>query len=170
MTHPGQRYSLDTINRNPLRGYPPATVLYGMETDSTLLADPAFTAPNEAGRDKDRPFIRGARDPAALALEAVGAIRVPAEEIEMCTWGAGAQRIEIARPFRDQTEMFRAYRLPPRSVADGATKHAWSQCYGAMEQHGGGVEAASLTARVTESQLARTPSDPAGPSAGRITM
>ena len=47
----------------------------------------------------------------------------------MCTRDAGAQRIEAARPFRDQTGMFHVYRLPPRRVADGATKHAWS--YGA---------------------------------------
>ena len=57
--HPGQRYSLDVINRNPLRAYPSAAVLYGMETDSTLLTDQVFTAPQEAGREKDRPFIRG---------------------------------------------------------------------------------------------------------------
>ena len=83
LTQPGRRYSLDTINRHPLRDYPSATVLYGMETDTTLLTDPVFTARHEAGRDVNRPFIRGARDPATLALEVVGATRVPAEEIEM---------------------------------------------------------------------------------------
>ena len=86
LTQPGQRYSSDTINKNPLRGYRPATVFYGMETDSALLTAPVFTARHEAGRDTNRPFIRGGRDPATLALEVAGATRVPAGEIEMCTW------------------------------------------------------------------------------------
>ena len=42
LTHPGHRYSLDTINKDPLRGYPPAATLYGVEPDATLLTDPVF--------------------------------------------------------------------------------------------------------------------------------
>ena len=99
-TQKGRRYFLDTSDRDPLRGYPPATVLYGMETDSTLLTDPVFTARFEAGRDISRPFNRGERDPATLALGALGASRTSAEEIEMCAWNEGVQRIEIARPLR----------------------------------------------------------------------
>ena len=38
----GRRYSLGRIARNPLRGYPPAMALYGMEPDSTLLQHPVF--------------------------------------------------------------------------------------------------------------------------------
>ena len=115
-----------SLTETPIRGNPLAEVLYGMETNHTLLTDPVSTAPHEAGRDKDRPFIRGERDPASLALEAVGAQRVSAEEIDMCTWDADAQRIVAKRPFCDQPEMFHVYRLPPRRVADGATKHGWS--------------------------------------------
>ena len=33
----GRRYSLDLINKNPPRGYQPSLVLYGVETDSSLL-------------------------------------------------------------------------------------------------------------------------------------
>ena len=97
-----------------------------METDSALLTDPVFTARHEAGRDINRPFIRGGRDPVTLALEVAGATRVPAEEIEMCTWDADAQRLEVTRPFRGRPVLFRVYRLPPCRVADGATKHSWS--------------------------------------------
>ena len=57
LTQPGRRYSLDTINRNPLRGYPSAMVLFGVETDSALLTDPVFTARLVAGRDINRPLI-----------------------------------------------------------------------------------------------------------------
>ena len=64
-----------------------------------MLTDPVFTARREAGCDIYRPFVRGERDPAALALEVVGATRVPAEEIEMRTWGAGAQRLEVSDLF-----------------------------------------------------------------------
>ena len=126
LTQSGQRYSLDTINRNPLRGNPPETVLYGVETDSALLTDPAFTARREAGSDINRPFLRGGRDPATLALEAVGATRVPAGEIAMCIWDAGAQRLEVTRPFRGRPKMFHVYKIPHRRVAAGATKHSWS--------------------------------------------
>ena len=31
----GRRYALDVINRDPLRSYPPSSVLYGVETDSS---------------------------------------------------------------------------------------------------------------------------------------
>ena len=94
-----------------------------METDSALLTRPAFTARRDAGRDITRPFVRGERDPATLALEAVGAKRISAGDIQMCTWDAGAQRLEVARPFRGRPEMFHVYKLPPRRVADGATNH-----------------------------------------------
>ena len=97
-----------------------------METDSALLTDSVFTARHEAGRGTNRPFIRGERDPDALALEVAGASRVPAEKIEMRTWGAGAQMLEVTRPFRERPKMFYVYKLPPRRVADGATRHSWS--------------------------------------------
>ena len=84
--------------------------------------DPAFAAPREAGRDKDRPFIPGGRGPAALALELVGAQRVSAEEIEMRTWGAGARRIEVKRPFTSRS----ASSAP---CSGWGAKHGWS--YGA---------------------------------------
>ena len=122
----GHRYALDIINKNSLRGYPPSSVLYGMETDSSLLTHPAFTARRELGRELPRPFRRGEQDPAILALEAVGAIRVPAEGIEMCTRNEVTQRLEIARPFKSRPELFHAYELPPRRVDDGAACHSWS--------------------------------------------
>ena len=125
-TQLGPICSFDVINRDSLRGYPPSSVLNGVETDAALLTDPAFTALREAERDTSRPFNRGGQDPATLALGAVGATRVSAEEIETRTWNAGVQRIEIARPPRGRSEMFHAYELPPRRVADGATKHSWS--------------------------------------------
>ena len=75
-----------------------------METDSSLLTHPVLTARHEAGRDLSRPFNRGEEDPAILALEAVGAIRVPAEGIEMCTWNDGLQRPDITRPFKSRPQ------------------------------------------------------------------
>ena len=62
----GRRYSLDIIT---IRGYPPSSVLNGMETDSSFLPHPVFTARHEAGRDLSRPFNRGEQDPAILAIE-----------------------------------------------------------------------------------------------------
>ena len=72
------------------------------------------------------PSSDGGRDPATFALEAVGATGVLADEIEMWAWDAGAHRLEVTRPFRGRQEMFRAYELPPRRVAYGATTHSWS--------------------------------------------
>ena len=120
---------MDIINKDPLRGCPPSSVFYGMETDSSLSTHPAFTARHVVGRDLPRPLNRGEQDPANLALEAVGAIRVPVEGIKMCPWGDGAQRLEITRPFKSRPKLFHAYELPPRRVADGAASHPWS--YGA---------------------------------------
>ena len=100
-------------------------VVSGMDTDSALLTDPVFTNRHADGRDMNRPFIRGERDPAALALAVVGAIRVSPDEIEMCTWDADAQKLKVTQPFRERPDLFHVYRLPPRRVADGATKHTW---------------------------------------------
>ena len=97
-----------------------------METDSPLLTHPVCTARHDVGRDLPRPFNRGEQDPAILALEAVGATRVPAEGIEMCTWNEGTQQLEIARPFKSRPELSHAFELPPRRVADGAACHSWS--------------------------------------------
>ena len=151
-----RRNSLDVISKDPLRGNPPSPVLYGMETDSSLLTHPEFAARHESGRDQSRPFNREEQDPATLALVAAGAIRVPAEEIEACTWNEGTQRPDVARPLKSRPELFHAYELPPRRVADGSANHSWS--YGtrlgprvwALEQHGGGIETATSAAGPTQ--------------------
>ena len=59
----GRRYSLDLINKNPPRGYQPSLVLYGVETDSSLLR-PAMR------RDAIRPglSIGGDRTPLSLRM------------------------------------------------------------------------------------------------------
>ena len=44
----------------------------------------------------------------------------------MCTWNETQQRIDIAMPFKSRPELFRAYELPPRRVAEGAANHSWS--------------------------------------------
>ena len=119
-TQLGPICSFDVINRDSLRGYPPSSVLNGVETDAALLTDPAFTALREAERDTSRPFNRGGQDPATLALGAVGPSRVLVEEIAMRTWNKSALRIEITRPCRGRPELFRAYELLSRRAADSA--------------------------------------------------
>ena len=121
----GYRYSLELINQGPLWGYPSSTVLYGMETGSSLFPRPALTVRHEAGRDLSRPFNRGDQDPATLALEAIGAQQVPAEGIQTCTWNEEQRRIDITLPFKSRPELFRAYERPTRRVADGAAIHSW---------------------------------------------
>ena len=123
------RCSLDRIARNPLRGYPTATALYGLEPGPTLLQHPVFVTNHTAGRDPSRPFSRGEDDPATLAMQAIGARRVPAEEIEMRTWKAELRRIEITHPFTSDSDAFHVYALPERRVANGEALHTWS--YGA---------------------------------------
>ena len=56
---------------------------YGVETDSSLLDHPAFSTHHEVGRDVSMPLKRGDQDPAILAPAAIGAKRIPAEEIQM---------------------------------------------------------------------------------------
>ena len=73
-----------------------------------------------------RPFNRGDQDPAILAIEAIGAKRVLAEKIQMCTWNEDLQRIGITFPFKSRPELFHAYELPTRRVADGAANHSWA--------------------------------------------
>ena len=122
----GHRYSLGIINEDPLRGNPHSSVVYGVETDSSLLPHPAFSARRDLGRDLPRPFTREEQDPAIMALAAVGAIRVQAEGIETCSWNEDLRQIGITWPFKNRPELCRAYEMPPRRVADGATIHSWS--------------------------------------------
>ena len=44
----------------------------------------------------------------------------------MCAWNEAHQRIEIALPFRSRPELFHAYELSERRVAEGAAIHSWS--------------------------------------------
>ena len=173
----GHRSVWGIINGDPLRGYPPSSVLYGMKTDSSLLTRPVFTARHEVGRDLPRPFNRGEQDPAILALEAGGAIRVPAEGIEMCTWNEGLQRLDITRPFKSRPELLHAYGLPPRRVADGAASHSWS--YGthlgprATGQWSNMVEGSKQpphAAGFAQDNLAGVTANPTGFSASRIAV
>ena len=122
----GHRYSLDRIARQPIRGYPSAMALYGVEPGSTLLQHLVFATNHSAGRDLPRPFTGGGQDPTTLALAAIGAGRVPAEEIEMRTWNAEQKRIEITHPFASSADAFHAYELPARRVASGPAMHSWS--------------------------------------------
>ena len=79
-----------------------------MEADGTLLELPVFATNFVEGRDSSRVFTRGEDDPATRALEAIGAERVPAEAIEMCTWDTIRQTIEIIHPFSSKNDIFQA--------------------------------------------------------------
>ena len=171
----GRRYCFDLSNKNPLRGYPPSLVLYGMETDASLFPHLAFTARREAGRDLSRPFNRGEQDPATLALDTIGAKRVPVGGIQMCIWNEVLRRIDFALPFKGRSEIFHAYEHPPRRVADGATIHSWS--YGtrlgsrATSQWSNLVEgfgATSLASGFAQDQLARVVANPSVLATSRI--
>ena len=94
----GIRYSFSKIAKQPLRSFPSAAASYGMEPDAALLERPAFSAKCLAGRDTSRLFTRGENDPATRVMEAIGATRVPAESIDMCTWNAIRQTLENIRP------------------------------------------------------------------------
>ena len=117
---------LELINQNPLRGYPSSLVLYSMETNSSQLPRPVFTVRHEQGRDLSRHFKREDQEPAILALEAIGAKRVPVAGIQTCTWNGDLHRMDITLPFKSRPELFRAYELPTRRAADGAAIHSWS--------------------------------------------
>ena len=124
----GLRYSLDQIAKQPPRGYPSATALYGMEPGATLLEHPVSSANFASGRDMSRPFTRGGNDPAAKVSEAIGATRVSAETIEMCTGNAIRQTLEIIHPFTTEADIFHVYRNGDLQTAQqnmcGPTAHA----------------------------------------------
>ena len=75
--------------------------MYGMELDGTLLKHPVFATTFGAGQSRNRVFTRGQNDPATVALAAVGAVRVPADSIEMCTWGSVKEQLAAIRPFKE---------------------------------------------------------------------
>ena len=105
-----------------------------MEPGATLLDHPVFPANFTAGRDTSRLFTRGKNDPATRIMEAIGATRVPAESIEMCTRNAIRQTLEIIHPFANEDDIFHVHKLPDRKSAVGASKHIWpyGACLGPM--------------------------------------
>ena len=111
-TQPGIRYRLREIAKNPLRDYPSSTALYGMEPDGTLLNQQVCSTNFAAGRDSARVFTRGENDPATCALAAISPERAPAESIDMCTWDAIRQKLDIIKPFSNTDDIFHAYKLP----------------------------------------------------------
>ena len=93
--------------------------------DGTLLQHSVFSTNFGAGEDRTRVFTRGLGDPATLASAAIGAGRVPAETAEMCTWDDVKQQLAVIRPFTDKEEISHVFKLPPRRVVVGSTKHQW---------------------------------------------
>ena len=100
--------------------------MYGIELDGALLKRPVFSTNFGAGRSRNRVFTRGQNDPAAVALAAVGAVRAPADSIEMCTWDSVKMQLAAIRPFKEKEEISHVFKLPPRRVVEGRTKHQWS--------------------------------------------
>ena len=93
------RCCLLEVAKNPLEDYPSFIALYGMEPDATLLPNGVSATNFVLGNDSNKVFTRGDGDPAISALASIGARRVLAETIEMCTLDADTQFIEAIPPF-----------------------------------------------------------------------
>ena len=59
-------------------------------------------------------------------LNAIGAQRVRADNLEFLTWNENVQQPEIFYPFSDESDLFHVYALPARRVAPGRDLHNWS--------------------------------------------
>ena len=117
------RFDLSLIVANPLRGYPPDQILYGMPTNSELLQLDIF---ERRFHSDTGVFTRGQDDPATLMLQAVGARPVPVGDIEMCTFLLPQECLAIFKPFENTTDLFEAYALPERRAAVGLDLHGWT--------------------------------------------
>ena len=120
------RYSPDDALRNPLRGYPEPTVLYGMDIDPALLQDPVFSKRRDLIRNPEGAFLRGHDDPATLALKAVGAARVPNETVFMFTRDDSRDVLDAVSPFANVKHHFHIFEMPQRRAAYGPPFHGWA--------------------------------------------
>ena len=120
------RYSSVDALKNPSRGYPDPVALYGMDIDPALSQHPFSGKRHDEGRNPEGTFLRGQNVPATLALEVIGAERVPNENIYMCTWDDSRDVLGAVFPFADDKHHFHIYALPERRTAHGPTFHGWA--------------------------------------------
>ena len=61
-----------------------------------------------------------------MALDAIGAVRAPADTIGMCAWDSVKQQLAVIRHFKEKEGISHLFKLPPRRVVTGSKKHQWS--------------------------------------------
>ena len=97
-----------------------------MDTDPTLLQHPVFSRRYDEDPNPDGTFLRGQKDPATLALEAVGAKRVPNERIYMCARDDSRDELDAVFPFANDKHHFHIFEMPLRRAAYGPPFHGWA--------------------------------------------